>query len=345
MTFAIAGRPIGLEHPPFVIAEAGVNHDGDVAVAHELVELARRAGADAVKFQTFDPKALVSNTARTTPYQQDAGFGGSQSDMLRTLTLPMSAWRDLRDHCDDSGIIFLSSPFDLGSARMLVDMGTPVIKVGSGELTNTPFLRSVAAMGVPMIISTGMANMDEVRVGLEACAATPTAVLHCVTSYPAPADECNLRAIVAMRAELHAEIGWSDHTTNWTTAVASVALGATILEKHITTDRTRTGPDHAASLEEAPFTQYVRVVGEAWAALGDGVKRRVPAEEANARLARRSLHAARDILAGQTLAPEDVVALRPEGGLAPGALVVGRVAHREIKRGEQIFDADLDVRR
>lgn len=345
MTYAIAGRPVGLEHPPFVIAEAGVNHDGEVAVAHELVELARRAGADAVKFQTFDPKWLVSDKAGTTPYQQGAGFSGSQSDMLQALTLPMSAWRDLRVHCEDIGVVFLSSPFDLGSARMLVDLGTPVIKVGSGELTNTPFLTSVAAMGVPMILSTGMATMDEVHAGLEACAATPTAVLHCVTSYPAPANECNLRAIPAMRAVLGAEIGWSDHTKSWTTAATSVALGATILEKHITTDRARTGPDHAASLEEADFTQYVQVVREAWTALGDGVKRRVPAEEANARLARRSLHAARDLQPGQVLVADDVVALRPEGGLPPGTDVVGRVTRCTIRRGEQLSDADLDVRR
>lgn len=333
---------IGFAEEIFVIAEAGVNHDGDVAVAHELIDLAADTGANAVKFQTFKPEALVTSSAGTTPYQKKAGFAESQSEMLTRLTLPESAWVELRDHCVDRGITFLSTPFDYESALMLANMGVPGLKIGSGELTNTPYLAEIAAFGIPMIVSTGMGTKEEIAAALEATSKAPaTVLLHCVSAYPAPLEEANLRAIPALRAEFGVEVGWSDHTPGSLTAIAATALGSTLLEKHITTDKTRNGPDHSASLERAEFAEYVRSVRDARNALGDGNKRRMPSEEANAPLVRRSYHAVRDIAPGAVITAEDVAILRPEGGLAPSALVIGRKAARGIATGAALLGEDL----
>ncbi|MDQ0619537.1 N-acetylneuraminate synthase family protein [Arthrobacter globiformis] len=333
---------IGAVEEVFIIAEAGVNHDGDVAVAHELIDMAADTGANAVKFQTFKPEALVTEAADTTPYQKKAGFAESQSEMLRRLTLPESAWVELRDHCSERGITFLSTPFDYDSARMLADIGVPGLKIGSGELTNTPYLAAIAEFGIPMIVSTGMGTREEVAAALEATAKAPaTVLLHCVSAYPAPLDEANLLAIPSMRTEFGVEVGWSDHTPGSLTAIAATALGATLLEKHITTDKTRNGPDHSASLEKAEFEDYVRSVRGVSRALGDGHKRRMPSEEANAGLVRRSFHAVRDIAAGTVITAADIAILRPEGGLRPSAQVVGRPAGRDIKAGTPLVEQDL----
>ncbi|WP_426298574.1 N-acetylneuraminate synthase family protein [Arthrobacter sp. R-11] len=333
---------IGPAEEIFVIAEAGVNHDGDVAVAHELIDLAADTGANAVKFQTFKPEALVTSSAGTTPYQKKAGFAESQSEMLARLTLPEAAWTELRDHCDERGITFLSTPFDYDSALMLAELGVPGLKIGSGELTNTPYLSAIAEFGIPMIVSTGMGTREEIAAALEATAKAPaTVLLHCVSAYPAPLEEANLRAIPALREEFGVEVGWSDHTPGAVTAIAATALGSTLLEKHITTDKTRNGPDHSASLEKDEFAYYVRSVREAHAALGDGRKRRMPSEEANASLVRRSYHAARDIAAGAIITADDVAILRPEGGLAPSALVIGKTAARPVSAGTALLGEDL----
>ena len=241
---------IGPTEEIFIIAEAGVNHDGDVAVAHELIDLAADTGANAVKFQTFKPETLVTGSAGTTPYQKAAGFSESQSEMLGRLTLPESVWAELRDHSTERGVTFLSTPFDYDSALMLAELGVPGLKIGSGELTNTPYLAAIAEFGIPMIVSTGMGTREEIAAALEATAKAPaTVLLHCVSAYPAPLEEANLRAIPALRQEFGVEVGWSDHTPGSVTAIAATALGSTLLEKHITTDKTRNGPDHSASLE------------------------------------------------------------------------------------------------
>ncbi|GAB4099802.1 N-acetylneuraminate synthase family protein [Sinomonas halotolerans] len=339
---ALGHHSIGLAEDVFIIAEAGVNHDGELAVAHELIDVAVECGANAVKFQTFRPEALVSQTAGTTPYQQAAGFDSSQSEMLAKLTLPESAWRELRSHCDDEGITFLSTPFDYQSAELLAELGVPGMKLGSGELTNLPYLAAVADFGIPLILSTGMASREEIAQALEATRNSPlTFLLHCVSAYPAPLADANLRAIPAMREEFGVEVGWSDHTEGSVTAVAATALGATILEKHITTDRTRRGPDHAASLEKAEFAAYVRDVRDVSLALGDGVKRRMPSETANAHLVRRSYHAAKDLPVGTVIGADDVAILRPEGGLHPGAQVVGRTVSKAVAAGSPLREDDL----
>ncbi|KQY50245.1 MULTISPECIES: N-acetylneuraminate synthase family protein [unclassified Nocardioides] len=327
-----------------VIAEAGVNHNGDEALAHELIDVAARSGADAVKFQTFDPALLVSSHAQTTPYQRDRGGAEDQAGLLAALTLPAEAWERLRDHAEGEGLTFLSTPFDLDSARLLADLGVAAIKTSSGELTNTPFLRALAELGLPLLVSTGMGDEAEVAAALEATSAAPSVtLLHCVSAYPAPIDEANLRVIPALAAKHGVPVGWSDHTLGLTSAVAAVALGATVLEKHVTTDRTLPGPDHAASLEPDELTDYVTAVRDAFASLGDGVKRRMPAEVENATLVRRSWHAARDLPSGHTLVPDDAVTLRPEHGLAPSTAVVGARVIRPVRAGDPITAADVEL--
>ncbi|NHC14604.1 N-acetylneuraminate synthase family protein [Motilibacter deserti] len=327
---------------PYVIAEAGVNHDGDLGVAHELIDVAVAAGADAVKFQTFDPDALVAAGADVTPYQRRSGVTTGQRDMLAALALPATAWSELAKHAEQVGISFLSSPFDAASARLLVDLGVGMLKVGSGELTNLPFLAELATAGLPLLLSTGMATEDEVADALAAVGtAVPVSLLHCVSAYPAPFEDANLRVIPRMQERFGVPVGWSDHTEGTVTAVAAVALGASLLEKHITTDRTRTGPDHAASMEPAVFTQYVADVRAAAGSLGDGQKRRMPSEQANAPLVRRSWHAAVDLAPGAVLSASDVVALRPETGIPPTMSLVGRQVARPVPAGQPVRPEDL----
>jgi N,N'-diacetyllegionaminate synthase len=333
-----------LTGPLTVIAEAGVNHNGDKALAHELIDVAARSGADAVKFQTFDPALLVSGHAETTPYQRDRGGAQDQQSLLAALTLPTEAWLELRDHAEGLGLTFLSTPFDLGSARLLADLGVAAIKTSSGELTNTPFLRAIADLGLPMLVSTGMGNEEEVAAAVSATSAAPSVtLLHCVSAYPAPIAEANLRVIPALASQHGVPVGWSDHTRGSTSAVVAVALGATVLEKHVTTDRTLVGPDHAASLEPDELKTYVTAVRDAASALGDGIKRRMPSEVENATLVRRSWHAAKDLPAGHTVESGDAVTLRPELGLAPSAEVVGARMLRAVSAGDPITPGDVEL--
>lgn len=328
---------------PFVIAEAGVNHDGHVGTAHRLIAIAAESGADAVKFQTFAPESLVAADAGTTPYQQRAGSGLTQAEMLAALTLPREAWRDLRDDARERGLLFLSTPFDLQSAELLLDLGVPALKVGSGELTNLPFLRALADLGLPMLISTGMANWAEVDGAVAATGeAAGIALFHCVSAYPAPTDQCNLRVLPAMMQRYDVPVGWSDHTLDATTAVAAAALGARLFEKHFTLDSSAPGPDHAASLEPDRFRAYVATIHAAVASLGDGTKRRVASEEENAPLVRRSWHARNDLVPGTTLTAEDVVALRPESGISVAVDIAGARVARFVPAGQALVDGDLE---
>ena len=341
-TVSIGTLELPREGEVVVIAEAGVNHDGDPDLAHRLVDVAADAGADAVKFQTFDPDRLVSTTAGAAPYQRARGAAADQHSLLAALTLPSSVWAELRDHATERAIVFLSTPFDLGSAELLVGLGVPGLKVSSGELTNTPFLRELATFGVPLLVSTGMGTAAEVADAVAACAQAPGTVLfHCVSAYPAPLEQCNLRVIPQMVREHGLPVGWSDHTTGVTSALGAVALGASVLEKHVTTDRARPGPDHAASLEPGALAAYVEQCRGLARALGDGTKRRVPAEEENAPLVRRSWHATRDLAAGTVLAPDDLVLLRPEGGCPPAAVIVGRTVRATVVAGAPVRPDDL----
>jgi N-acetylneuraminate synthase/N,N'-diacetyllegionaminate synthase len=337
----ILDRTIGGD-APFVIAEAGVNHDGDVEAAHRLISIAAESGADAVKFQTFAPSSLVAAGAGTTPYQQRAGGVQTQAEMLAALTLPQEAWVELSADAREQGLIFLSTPFDLNSAELLAELGVPALKTGSGELTNLPFLRALAGFGLPLLISTGMANWDEVDSAVAATSgATEIALFHCVSAYPAPMAECNLRVIPAMQERYSVPVGWSDHTLGLTTAVAATSLGARLFEKHFTFDASAPGPDHAASLEPDQLRAYVATVRETAVALGDGAKRRVPSEEENAPLVRRSWHAAHDLTAGTALGEADVVALRPESGISVAVDLAGATLARPVSAGQPILPEDL----
>ncbi len=338
----LGGRLIRETSPCFLIAEAGVNHNGSPELAHRLVGAAEACGADAVKFQTFDPNRLVSSAAEAAPYQQERAGRGGQLDMLRRLTLPKTVWPELVSHAKERDLVFLSTAFDLGSLELLLDLGVAALKVPSGELDNLPFIHQHAECGLPLIISTGLGTLEEVAAAVEAAAAAPAiALLHCVTAYPAPEHACNLRAIRTLRETFNVPVGWSDHTKGSLTAIAAVALGASILEKHITTDHDLPGPDHAASADPAEFTEYVATVRTAESALGDGRKGPTTEEEANRRFVRRSYHAARDLRPGETIGTTDVALLRPADGLPPSAAVLGRVVARPVAAGQPVAEADL----
>jgi N,N'-diacetyllegionaminate synthase len=328
-------QPLGV----YVIAEAGVNHDGSVADAHRLVDVAADCGADAIKFQTFDPAALASASGPTAAYQAARTGARTQRELLAAYVLPPTAWPELRDHASERGLDFLSTPFDHASLDLVCALGLPAIKLGSGELTNRTLLQAAAASRRPILLSTGMGRTDEVGRALgwlRDAGADEIALFHCVSSYPAPLDQANLRAVSSMREDFQVPIGWSDHTVGLVSAVAAVALGATLIEKHVTLDTSREGPDHAASADPAMFSAYVDAVRAVTGALGDGVKRPAEAELANLPVVRRSWYAVRDLPAGTTLSSDDIVALRPEDGVGSAVDLVGVVVARDILAEEPI---------
>jgi len=345
---SLGPRVVGPGHPVFIIAEAGVNHNGDMELARRLVDAAAAAGADAVKFQTFKAEKVVSPAAPQADYQKaNTGIEESQLAMIRRLELDPDQTAELRDHCIAAGIEFLSTPFDEESAESLFNLGVPAFKVGSGELTNHRFLRCLAGKGLPLLVSTGMASMDETRAAVAAIAEAggrKLCLLHCVSAYPAPPGDSNLRAMEALRRAFGVPVGWSDHTLGLHVTLAAVALGANVVEKHFTLDRNLPGPDHGASLEPHQLAELVRQVREVESALGDGVKRCMPSEENTAAVARRSIHSAVELAAGHVLRPEDLVLLRPGVGIPAGELesVIGRRTVRKIKAGTMLSWADVE---
>ncbi len=306
-----------------VIAEAGVNHNGDVDMALRLVDAAADAGADYVKFQTFSAEALVTRTARKADYQSAAtGSAETQFDMLKRLELaPVDHYR-LIARCAQRGIGFLSTGFDPASVAFLDTLPLDFVKVPSGELTNLLYLRQVAKADRPVILSTGMATLGEVELalGVLEAAGTPRArvtVLHCTTDYPAPIEDVNLLAMVTVRDHCQVAVGYSDHTDGIDIAIGAVALGATIIEKHFTLDRALPGPDHRASLEPDQLRALVRAVRRIETARGDGVKAPRPSELTNLLVARKSIVASRTIRAGELLTPQNMTVKRPGTGLSP----------------------------
>jgi N-acetylneuraminate synthase len=331
----------------FVIAEAGVNHGGDLGRARALVDVAAAAGADAVKFQTFTADRLVTRGAAAAEYQQRA-LGGeiSQHAMLSRLELSPAAHEALRAHCADRGIEFMSTPFDPDSAVYLAKLGVRRLKISSGDVTNVPMLEVVGGLGLPVILSTGMADLAEVEAAVATLRASGLAdlvLLQCVSNYPADPADTNLRVMDTYAARFGVPVGLSDHTLGLTIAIAAVARGARWLEKHFTLDRTLPGPDHQASLEPAELAALVRAVRAVEAALGDGVKRPVPAELPVRAVARKSVVAARDLPAGALIGPDDLVVLRPGTGLPPGRLrdLVGRRTARAVVAQTPLAEDDL----
>jgi len=327
-----------------IIAEAGVNHNGDLALAIQLIDVAAKAGADVVKFQTFSADRLVTTHARKADYQAQATDAGeSQHAMIRRLELTRDMHEALVAHCRARGIRFLSAGFDTESIDLLVQLGQDSFKIPSGEITNLPYLRRVGRCGKPVMLSTGMATLGEIEAALGALeeAGTPRGritVLHCTTEYPAPMADVNLRAMLAIRDAFGVAVGYSDHTLGIEVAIAAVALGATVIEKHVTLDRNLPGPDHKASLEPDELRAMVMAIRNVEQAMGDGIKRPGLSETKNKPVARKSLVAACDIRAGESFSEANLAVKRPGTGVSPMRWdeVLGRKAVRDFAPDELI---------
>jgi N,N'-diacetyllegionaminate synthase len=309
---------------PFIIAEAGVNHNGSLDLALQLVAAAHQAGADAVKFQTFNAKRLVNRNAGKAQYQKrTTSARETQQSMLERLELDEAAHRRIVAECRKIGITFLSSPFDEDSVDLLARLGVTTLKVPSGEITNLPYLRRVARTGLPLIVSTGMSTLVEVGRAMDTlrdAGASEIVLLHCVTEYPAPVDEINLRAMLTLRDAFHVPVGYSDHTPGFEVAIAATALGAEVIEKHITLDRNMPGPDHAASHDPAEFAALVTALRNVVSAMGNGIKEPAACERKNMAIARKSLVSSRSIPAGARLTAANVTIKRPGTGIDPSDL-------------------------
>lgn len=325
-----------------IIAEAGVNHNGDMALAKRLIDAAASAGADLVKFQTFSAKRLVTAGAAKADYQRASGAAAETQDaMLSRLELSATMHDELIAHCALRDIGFFSTAFDIDSIDLLARLGQDYFKVPSGEITNLPYLRHLASYARPVIISTGMANMGEIEAAIGVIEQAGTAraditVLHCTTEYPTPMAEVNLRAMQSIGAAFGVAIGYSDHTRGIEVAIAAVAMGARIIEKHFTLDRTLPGPDHQASLEPQELAAMVAAIRNIETALGDGVKRLTPSEARNRPVARKSLVALRPIAAGEAFSADNTTAKRPGTGISPMRWdeVMGRAASRAFGTDE-----------
>jgi N,N'-diacetyllegionaminate synthase len=321
-----------------VIAEIGVNHNGDEKLAAEMVQAAATAGADAVKFQTFRAEALASINAKTVSYQRERTGSDDQLSMLKRLELPMDVFRSLAKQCTQLQIEFMSTAFDAASADALVAIGIRRLKIPSGELTNLPLLRHVAGLGVPLVISTGMSFMAEVEAALHVvrlAGANDVTLLHCTSNYPTAIHDVNLRAMDAMRERFGVSVGYSDHTEGMLVPVAAVARGAVVIEKHFTTDRSLPGPDQCVSMEPSEFAEMVRSIRQIELALGSGEKEPRPDELAVRTAVRRSVVLKRDVEAGQLISADDLDLLRPGTGIQPSELdrVIGARALRPLAQG------------
>jgi N,N'-diacetyllegionaminate synthase len=327
-----------------IIAEAGVNHNGDLQLAKQLIDAAADAGADMVKFQTFSAASMATASAPKAAYQRKStSFRDSQKSMLEKLELDRDDHLRLIRHCQQRSIGFFSAAFDIPSLRMLNELGIGLFKVPSGEITNLPYLRHVGSFGKPVLLSTGMATMDEVAEALAVLRSAGVAeenitVLHCNTEYPTPMSDVNLLAMLAIRDRFGVSIGYSDHSSGTEVAVAAVALGARVIEKHLTLDRGMPGPDHGASLEPTQFAGMVRAIRNVSQAMGDGIKRPSASEDKNRAIVRKSLVAAKPIKAGEIFTPENITAKRPGSGISPMRWdeVMNKVAPRDFSNDELI---------
>ena len=327
-----------------IIAEAGVNHNGDINLAKRLIDTAAAAGADFVKFQTFKADRQVTRSALKADYQSKlTDKAESQHEMLRRLELTEDMHHELIAHCESRDIGFLSTGFDIQSVDLLASLGQNFFKIPSGEITNLPYLRHIGSLGKAVIVSTGMATMDEIQAAIDVLnkAGTPRTsitVLHCTTEYPAPMGEVNLRAMQSIQTACGVEVGYSDHTQGIEVAIAAVAMGATVIEKHFTLDRTLPGPDHQASLEPAELLAMVSAIRNIELALGDGVKRPSLSEIKNMAVARKSLVASRLIKVGEKFTSENMTVKRPGTGVSPMRWdeIVGKTALRGYMADELI---------
>ncbi len=325
-----------------IIAEAGVNHNGDYDTAIKMVDAAKAAGADIVKFQTARAEKVISRFAQKAQYQKETtGSDESQLDMVRKLLLDFDDFVAIKKYCDSCGIGFLSTPFDLESVEFLDGLGTPFWKIPSGEVTNYPYLVKIAKTAKPVVMSTGMCDMDEIGAAIDLLrqnGCPDISLLHCNTQYPTPYSDVNLKAMNTLREKFKVRVGYSDHTPGIEVDIAAVAMGAQIIEKHFTLDRTMEGPDHKASLEPHELAAMVRSIRNIELALGNGIKAPSESEIGNRAAARKSIVAARPIKAGEEFSEDNITTKRPGSGISPMRWneVIGKRAARDFCEDELI---------
>lgn len=326
----------------FIIAEAGVNHNGSIEIAKRLIEEAAKAGANAVKFQSFRAEKLVTKNAQKASYQKETtGNDEGQYEMIKRLELDYHKHEELMDYAKEKGILFLSSPFDLESIDLLERLGLEIFKIPSGEITNYPYLVKIASLRKKIILSTGMANLSEIEDALEVLqkhGAKDITVLHCNTEYPTPMEDVNLSAMLTIRDAFKVPVGYSDHTEGIEIPIAAVAIGAKVIEKHFTLDKLMEGPDHRASLEPKELQAMVAAIRNIEQAMGNGKKTPSDSEKKNKAVVRKSIVAARDIREGELLTEENLTVKRPAGGLSPMRWreVLSQVAKRDFLEDEMI---------
>lgn len=327
-----------------VIAEAGVNHNGDIEIAKKLIDIAAGAGADYIKFQTFTADSLVTANAGMASYQKiNTRSNESQHAMLKKLELTGDMHKSLLHHCMERGISFMSTGFDIPSVKFLVEMGVDFLKVPSGEITNLPYLQFVGSQGLPVLLSTGMSTLEEVGDAVEALygaglSRNQLVLLHCTSEYPAPFDSVNLSAMLVMRDRFKVKVGYSDHTSGITISMAAVALGATIIEKHFTLDKDMEGPDHKASLSPGELRDLIRGIREIECAVGNGIKSPTRSEIENAKVVRKSLVASKYIAAGDIFSEDNITTKRPGTGISPMKInqIIGTASLRSYAIDELI---------
>jgi N,N'-diacetyllegionaminate synthase len=328
----------------FIIAEVGVNHNADLTLAYKLIDIAASAGADAVKFQTAIPELVLTDYAPKAAYQREtSGSEESQLEMIRKIHFPHEAYALIKEFSKKKGIIFFSTAFDLVSLEYLNKLGQPYHKIASGEITNFPYLRQMGSYGKPIMLSTGMATLGEIEAAIDVLeqAGMPRGditILHCTTEYPAPMADVNLRAMQSIHTAFGVPVGYSDHTPGIEVAIAAVAMGASVIEKHFTLDRNLPGPDHKASLEPEELKAMVAAIRNIEIALGDGIKRLTPSEAKNKLVARKSLVASQAIKAGDVFSTQNITTKRPGTGISPmrWVEVIGRTALRDFSADELI---------
>ncbi|MBS1492828.1 MAG: N-acetylneuraminate synthase [Bacteroidetes bacterium] len=328
----------------FIIAEAGVNHNGNIKLAYKLINEAVKAGADAVKFQTAVPELVMTEYATKAEYQiTNTGEAGSQIAMAKKIHLPLEAYKELKEYCEKNNIMFLSTPFDMKSLELLLSFNMPYMKIPSGEITNYPYLKRIGEQNMNVIISTGMSTLNDVEECLNLIVASGTdkekiTLLHCTTEYPTPLEDVNLKAMLTLKDTFNVNVGYSDHTKGIEVSIAAAAIGATVVEKHFTLDKTMEGPDHLASLEPYELAEMVRCIRNVDLAMGDGDKQIAASEEKNIVIARKSILAAHDIEEGEVFTDENLIVKRPGSGINPMRWneVVGKKAKRKFSKDEFI---------
>ena len=328
----------------FIIAEAGVNHNGSLKLAKKLVDKAKEAGVDAVKFQTFKVENLVSKSAKKAKYQvENMGSDESQYEMIKKLELGFDEFKELKNYCDKKEIMFLSTPFDDESIEFLNNLGVEIFKIPSGEITNLPYLRKIGLLKKKVILSTGMSDLGEVEYALDILMKAGTkkeniTILHANTEYPTPMEDVNLKAMQTIACAFGVKVGYSDHTLGIEVPIAAVAMGASVIEKHFTLDKNMVGPDHKASLEPYELETMVKAIRNIEKALGDGIKKPSKSESKNIEIARKSIVAKRDIKKGEKFTEENLTIKRPGNGISPMRWdeILGQIASRDYKEDELI---------